>query len=203
MSNPELRPDQPQSSRRDQILDECLFLAGQRGYHGFSLQDLAERCKLTKQGVLHYFPSKDRLLLALLDERDASIEADLLGLLSSGGFEVADSPEASRAIFRESLARVIEHMAAAPDLIRLHVVLRAEAINSEHPASAYFLQRDRATLAWLAERAAPFCEHAVSTSRQILALMIGLQQQWLQEDRGFDLAAEWRCALAILLPATD
>lgn len=190
-------------NRRNQILDHTLILAGQRGYNGFSFKDVAERCHLTKQGVLHYFPSKEDLLRALLDERDASIEADLLGLLAAREFEATDSSDRKLAIFRESLAVVIEHMVRTPDLIRLHVVLRAEAIDREHPACAYFLARDRSTLAWLTQHAAPFCADAEASARHILATMIGLQQQWLQEQMQFDLAKEWRGALAKLLPAPN
>jgi AcrR family transcriptional regulator len=188
------------SSRREQILDETLLLAGQRGYNGFSFKDLAERCGLTKQGVLHYFPSKEKLLHALLAERDASIEADLLGLLEAAEFEGTDSPDRKLAIFRESLALVIEHMAKTPELIRLHVVLRAEAIDPDHPACSYFLERDRRTLGWLTQRTAPFCANAQAAARHILATMIGLQQQWLQEQMQFDLAKAWREALTKLLP---
>jgi AcrR family transcriptional regulator len=195
-----VRSDRRDQSRREQILDETLILAGQRGYNGFSFKDIAERCHLTKQGVLHYFPSKEGLLRALLEERDATIEADLLGLLASAEFETAEEPQHKLAIFRESLAQVIEHMVRTPDLIRLHVVLRAEAIDPSHPACAYFLERDRGTLAWLTERSAPFFGDAEASARHILATMIGLQQQWLQEQMAFDLAKEWRGALAKLLP---
>lgn len=187
-------------SRREQILDETLLLAGHRGYNGFSFKDLAERCHVTKQGILHYFPSKEQLLRALLEERDASIEADLLGLLASGDFETIEDLSQKLAVFRESLAQVIENMARTPELIRLHVVLRAEAIDPDHPACAYFLERDRSTLAWLTERSAPFFDDARASARLILATMVGLQQQWLQEHMAFDLTQEWRGALIKLLP---
>jgi AcrR family transcriptional regulator len=149
---------------------------------------------------LHYFPSKEALILALLDERDASIEADLLELLASKGFDEARHSSTKLAIFRESLANVVRIMVRSPDLIRLHVVLRAEAIDPAHPASSYFKQRDRGTLTWLAQRAAPFSVDAQTLARCILATMIGLQQLWLQEGMMFDLVEEWRAALDRLLP---
>lgn len=187
-------------NKRDLILDETLILAGNFGYRGFSLSDLAARCGLTKQGVMHYFPTKDRLVLALLDERDASLEADLLGLLAAGGYGEAESGARARAVLRDSLEQLVAQMALTPDLIKLHIVLRAEAIDPDHPAAGYFVRRDRATLDWLALRLTPFSDHPTSLARHILATMLGLQQQWLQEGQGFDLPGEWRSALATLLP---
>lgn len=187
------------ASKRERILDETFILLGEKGYRGLSFKDLAERCALTKQGVLHYFPTKPNLLLALLDERDASIETYLLDELSAEGFESSQDPEDKRNILRQSLTRVVEHMAGTPGLIRLHVVLRAEAIGSNHPASDYFLMRDRATLEWLIHRMNGLTPAPASAARQILAIMLGLQQQWLQESYTFDLLSEWQQSLGKLL----
>ena len=63
--------------RRAQILDETMRIIGERGYHGFGIQELAKRCDLTKPGVLHHFGSKDQLLIALLNDRDAKHEKEL------------------------------------------------------------------------------------------------------------------------------
>lgn len=188
------------AGRRDRILDEALVLAGHCGYRGFSFKDLAERCGLTKQGVLHYFPSKEDLLLRLLDERDASIEADLLNLLAATGFDAGSSDMRQLQILRDALAEVIVLMSRSPDLVRLHVVLRGEAISVDHPASSYFNERDRGTLEWLANRLTPFVSEPYSKARQLLAGLLGLQAQWLQEGQGFDLGEEWSLALAALLP---
>src|ERR1700741_3608955 len=54
--------------RRQQILDEAIRLIGQLGYQGFTVQELALRCSLTKGGLLHYFGSKEQLLVAILEE---------------------------------------------------------------------------------------------------------------------------------------
>lgn len=201
MSTAKTNPPPRPAGKRDRILDEALILAGSCGYRGFSFKDLAERCALTKQGVLHYFPSKEDLLLRLLDERDASIEAELLALLDGSGFEPGAGDAKQLEVLREGLAKVIAHMTRFPELIKLHVVLRGEAISVDHPASAYFKARDQATLAWLSERLAPFVPEPHSKARQLLAALLGLQAQWLQEEQGFDLAGEWERALEALLPA--
>jgi AcrR family transcriptional regulator len=185
--------------RRERILDETLRIVGERGYHGFGIQELAERCGLTKPGLLHHFGSKDQLLIALLHDRDEKHEAEL-GQLLLPAFDAAASPQVQRDMFRQALRAVAERSLAQPELVRLQVVLRAEAINPDHPAHDYFVAREEATLGRLAMRAASFSAHPQSTARQILAMMSGLQEQWLREDMRFDYLAEWDRGLKVLLP---
>ena len=59
----QVRPET--TPRRARILDETLRIVSERGYHGFGIQELAERCGLTKPGLLHHFGSRGELLLAI------------------------------------------------------------------------------------------------------------------------------------------
>lgn len=56
--------------RRAEIVRAALEVIAERGYRGTSLAAVAERVGLTQQGLLHYFPTKDALLVAVLEERD-------------------------------------------------------------------------------------------------------------------------------------
>lgn len=56
--------------RRAEIVRAALEVIAERGYRGASLAAVAERVGLTQQGLLHYFPTKDALLVAVLQERD-------------------------------------------------------------------------------------------------------------------------------------
>lgn len=188
----------PERPRRARILEETLRIVGERGYNGFGIQELADRCGLTKPGLLHYFGSKDQLLIALLTEVDASQEAELSALVAP--IDAGASAAAQCELFRRALRTFVERSLAQPELIRLRVVLRVEAINPLHPAHAYFNDRERGTLAWLAERTATFSPNPTSTARQVMAMMAGLEEQWLREGREVDLLAEWDRALALLLP---
>jgi len=51
--------------------------SGKLGYHGLTVQELAKRCGLTNGGLLHYFGSKELLLVAILVERDRR-EAEII-----------------------------------------------------------------------------------------------------------------------------
>ena len=192
-SRPEMTP------RRASILDETLRIVGERGYHGFGIQELAERCGLTKPGLLHHFGSKDQLLIALLNDRDSRHEEEI-GALFLAGYDSVTDPQAQRDLFRRALVTVMERGARQPDLMRLQVVLRSEAINPDHPAHAYFAARQREKMERIARRVASFAPDPQSTARRILATMWGLEQQWLSEELGFDLLAEWDAALDLLLP---
>ncbi|WP_044473486.1 helix-turn-helix domain-containing protein, partial [Streptomyces turgidiscabies] len=58
------------TTRREEILAAALEVFAERGYRRASIDAVAERAGLTRQGVLHYFPSKKRLLHALLQRRE-------------------------------------------------------------------------------------------------------------------------------------
>src|ERR1700751_3581873 len=69
--------------RRAQILDEATKLIGQRGYYGFGIRELAQRCEITDAGLLHHCGSKEKLLIAVLearDRRDAEVVAPYAGI---------------------------------------------------------------------------------------------------------------------------
>jgi AcrR family transcriptional regulator len=184
--------------RREQILEEATRIISQRGYNGFAIQELARRCGITNAGLLHYFESKERLLIGVLEDRDrrdlAAVHsiAGLTGLESPGDFSLAELLKVLRAI--------VERNSTQLELVRLHVVLRAEALNQAHPARQYFLEREAAALLAFARMAAPHVAEPQSTARQLLALMSGLEEQWLRADHGFDLVAEWDRGVALLLP---
>ncbi len=185
--------------RRALILEETLRIVSERGYHGFGIQELADRCGLTKPGLLHHFGSKDQLLISLLNEVDAEQEAGLSARFKET-FDQAATPQAHRETFRQSALAMVAQSMDRPELIRLRVVLRVEAMNPGHPAHHYFRERGAAALARLAHGAATFSATPQTTARLVLATISGLEEQWLREDGTFDLLEEWGRALQLLLP---
>ena len=65
------RPSRTDHGKRTRaaILATAAALFAENGYRGTPLATIAAAVDLTQQGVLHYFPSKEALLLALLDEK--------------------------------------------------------------------------------------------------------------------------------------
>lgn len=185
--------------RRTDILEEAIRVIGERGFRGFSVRELAERCGMTDAGLLHHFGSKIHLLLALLDERDRQ-DAEAIG-------EVLGSEEVRAPGTREGVLRILlalaRRNAERPELVRLYAMLRVEALAPDHPAHGYFLVRDRDARAQFARLLAPLSDAPAALARRVLAALDGLEAQWLQEGCGFDLAAEWEQMVEGLLPRAE
>ncbi|MGE8225494.1 MAG: TetR/AcrR family transcriptional regulator [Stenotrophomonas sp.] len=56
--------------RRQQILDAAMHVFARDGYSNASIAEVASQVGLTLPGLLHHFPSKTDMLLAVLEVRD-------------------------------------------------------------------------------------------------------------------------------------
>ncbi|BDZ46127.1 TetR/AcrR family transcriptional regulator [Naasia aerilata] len=116
----------PGRARQQQILAEATRAFGRAGFDGVTVQEIAEACGISRQGLLHHFASKEDLLMALLRQRDEADEELFRRTLADSG-----SP------FRAILA-VVRANAAAPAITAMFTQLAAEAIRPEHPAHDFF-----------------------------------------------------------------
>jgi AcrR family transcriptional regulator len=181
-------------ARREKILDAAWEAFGEQGYRGASLARIAERAGVSDAGLLHHFPSKQHLLLALLERRDAQDRARVDG--------------AARASLRDALLQLSAENAAAPSMVQLFTVMAAESIEHAHPGHEWFRGRYRRVRTALAERVAAAQEQgeidagldAESTATQLIALLDGLQLQWLLDPDRVDMTATLRDFLAALPP---
>ncbi|MER8047860.1 TetR/AcrR family transcriptional regulator [Streptomyces sp. NPDC094032] len=176
--------------RRAEIVRAALEVIAERGYRGASLGAVAERVGLTQQGLLHYFPTKEALLVAVLEERDRWD--------TSGGRE----REHWRLDLMESL---VEYNAMRPGIVQTFSALLGESVTEDHPARAFFTERytqvrenmadvlraeygDELPGGLTPERVAPL----------LTAVMDGLQYQWLLDPDAVDMGASFRDFLALL-----
>ena len=169
--------------RRAEIVDAAMAVFAEQGFNNLSLRQIAEAVGVSHTLLRHHFGTKDTILQAVLtrrEETEARWRADLFaehGLL-------------------EALPRIMEHNAAIPGLIQLDSLMRAEAVNPDHPAHEYviglarrFRAQLRADLA--AEQAAGRIREDLDldlTATQLAALIEGVQSEWLL-DRSVDMAA--------------
>jgi AcrR family transcriptional regulator len=171
-------------AKRLAILDAALEVFAESGFRAGSLREVAQRVGMSEAGLLHHFRNKSTLLQAVLDHRD-----DLARTIVD--FEEADGVEALR-----GLVRLAQVNAASPGVVELYCVLSAEATAPDHPAHAYFVRRYEyvrevigAAFRRIADsgRLLPGVDPgraAVTT----IALMDGLQVQWLLEPSSTDMA---------------
>lgn len=157
--------------RRQRILDVAERLLSRNGARGTTLAQIAQEAGVSQAGLLHHFESKEQLLNAVLDARDADDEAnaDLSGDLI------------------EQLWRVTERFKRAPELIGTLGVLRMENLDPEAPLHGRFLRRYRSGIDWVAEgirrgqRAGRYRTDIdpVLKAVEIVAFLNGIETSWL------------------------
>ena len=184
--------------RRGAILDQAIGAIGERGYYGFTISELAQRCGLSNAGLLYHFASKDELLLAVLDEIEERETEILLPLVqaASEGTPDAHSMMAVLDVLRTMMVR----STTQPELGRLFAELQVESLNKSHPGYAWWQRRESAVLGLFARLIAPYVEDAASTALHLAAMLDGLFLRWLHAGRSFDAVAAWERALGKLLP---
>jgi AcrR family transcriptional regulator len=62
------RSRQPSSATRERILDAAIDLFWTEGYGGAGLRDIADLASINVASIYHYFPSKQDLLVAIIEQ---------------------------------------------------------------------------------------------------------------------------------------
>jgi AcrR family transcriptional regulator len=179
------------------IIEAAIPIIGQRGYFGFSIKDIAQKCGLSMQGVLHHFGSKEGILQAIIEDREQrDAEAVWGDVLSDdfSGFARLDLDEIKR-----RLHDTVVRNSQQPEVLRLYSMLRTESLFPGHPAHEIFQARTASALQVLTMAFTGKLANPASIARQLLATMSGLEDLWLEESMGFDLVEESDCAIAKIL----
>lgn len=113
--------------RRRLILDVAQRLLVRRGWRSTTLSQIAREAGVSSAGVLHHFPSKEHLLNAVLDARDADDLAH-----ADFGLDIV-----------EQLAAVARRFERSPDLIGSFIVILIENLGPDGPLHERVYQRHR------------------------------------------------------------
>lgn len=175
-----------------EIVRAALEVIAERGYRGAALGTVAERVGLTQQGLLHYFPTKEALLVAVLEERDR--------------WDTGGGTRALADAWRpDLLASLVEYNAMRPGIVQTFSALLGESVTDGHPAREFFAERyaqvrsamadvlraeygDRLPSGLTPEQAAPL----------LAAVMDGLQYQWLLAPESVDMPGTFRAFLDLI-----
>lgn len=177
------------TARREQIIEAATRLIGQRGFWGVSVHDIAAVCGITDAGLLHHFGTKDGLLIAVLERRDAVDDASLALRL---GVDPEMLDDAVRDLpLADVCAAVVARNADQPEIVRLYSVLNAESLTPAHPAHDYFAAREARVIAFFGSARSDLHTDPAVRGRQVIAMMDGIQLRWLRDLDGIDLVAEW------------
>lgn len=158
--------------RRQRILGVAERLLARNGWRNTSLAQIAKEAGVTPAGLLHHFESKEQLLNAVLDARDADdeVHADYL----SGDLVT-------------ELSRVPERFDRAPELVGTFTVLLVENIAPDAPLHDRLHKRYQAAIDIITniiergQRAGEYRTdvNAAAKAVEILAFINGMETLWL------------------------
>ena len=98
-------------STRERILEASLDLFGGRGFDAVSLDEIAREVGVRKQTVLYWFPSKDELLDAVLDEVAGELVVVIDAAVRSAPADTPlDRVDAVAVLLPQDGPAVIEHL---------------------------------------------------------------------------------------------
>lgn len=166
--------------RRQRIVDAAAVRFAADGYHRTAMTTIASDVGISEGGLLHHFPNKRHLLVAVAQHRfDASAQwwdalpDDVTGLATL-----------------DFMVDATRRYLAEPGLIELVVLVSAEAADPSSPAHTVYADRYRTAVAALGARLRAGVERdgldpAVdydAVARECLAVSDGLQLQWVIGD---------------------
>ena len=164
------------------------------GYSGASMAQVAAIVGISVAGLLHHFPSKVSLLMGVLQRRDEVNQ------------RIADEVRAEKSLsgLLGSLRAINRSNATAPGVVRAFTILNAESLLDTHPAWGWFQERyagihrrlhgQFADLVAMGEVRADV--DIAGLVEEILAMMDGLQIQWLRFPDQVDLVARFDTYIA-------
>jgi len=118
--------------RRAELLEAAARAFAVQGYRKVSLASLAAEVGITEQGAMHYFPTKEHLLVGVLDAYDLADE--------EGYRQATGSAETLIGGLLAAMRHRLEHHGQTATLIS---VLMAESVDPTHAAHTWFVERNR------------------------------------------------------------
>lgn len=170
-------------TRRMEILAAAMRRFAEDGYQNAAIGDIARDVGLSLPGLLHHFPTKVDLLLAILAKRDLD-SADFIGHYRAD----------LRGLLR-GMVEIFRRNAGMIEVIRAFAILNAESLMKDHPAKAWFLDRTAEMQKHIAatfERAGDDGSinagiDGEAMAAELIAVMDGLQMLWLRDPDRFDM----------------
>jgi len=162
---------------REAALRAAVELIAQQGYAATSMAQVAAAAGVSPSGLAHHYPSKNALLGAVLDHRDAE---DAVDSRHDGG------PWAAF----DRLVEVARRNTGRRRLVALYMTMIGEAVAPEHPAHDWMVRHYEGVLGQLRDQLQADRERGLlredapiePIARSMVSLMDGLQVQWLLDE---------------------
>jgi AcrR family transcriptional regulator len=181
---------------RQSILEAATRALQAYGYRGASLRKVGELAGIDQSSIMHYFASKEALMLAVLEDAERQ----------SAEFSREHRPEGLRDVPASMVDLARENTDHGSALVTF-AVLEAEATAPDHPLHEYFRERGerrRAALAgWFRVMVdAGLLKAGVDpeiAAGSFLALWQGIEIQWLNAPEGLDVPRHLEHFLSLVL----
>ena len=131
------------SEKRDAVFGAALELFAERGFHGVTVPEIAQKAKVGAGTIYRYFPSKEALVNALYQHHKQELGAHFLS-----GVDLSGPP---RAVFKQFWARACDLARTKPKVL--------EFLELHHHAP-YLDEKSRALEEQILGTAAQFVAHA-------------------------------------------
>ena len=91
-------PMRPMKLSREQVISTCAIQFKKHGYHGTSMQMLAQACGLTKGAFYHHYSNKEQLVVDILKEVNQHLQTHVFKIATQNQLAVIDRFEAMHRI---------------------------------------------------------------------------------------------------------
>lgn len=182
---------------KERIVYAAFETFARAGYRRGSVREVADRSGISEAGLLHHFPSKAALLVAVLEYWDARA-SKTFALIPANG--------------RDTLAEIVALAASAArtaGVVQLFTAISSEATEPKHPAHTYFRRRYTTARHLIAETLREVAARGElradvdidSAASRAVAIWDGMHIQWLFDPGVVDVATGLRAYLDGLLAA--
>lgn len=171
---------------KEKIIQAATKFFAEKGFRGATLADIAQAADLSEAGLIHHFPSKSHLLMAVLTERDR-LDKDRFDPRKVG----------NQGDILSSFKELVKHNETVPGLVQLFTTLVAESIFEQHPGHEFFIRRYQVTRYETLEGVRQGqCDGTIRSdvsadhlTIMLYAMMDGIQIQWLLEPENINMSA--------------
>jgi AcrR family transcriptional regulator len=185
--------DEARTARRDQITAAAAECFARAGYHLTTMADIAEAAGVSKGTPYLYFPGKEALFIALYEEWDCGLAAQVDAAIGGLAEPARRSPAA---VLPAVASAIAAHVTANPQTCR--VLMEATTLAAYEPAIAAKVQAANTAsldqLAGLFQAGAAAGDWPEGTdpalrARLFMAGVYGLMSQWHTAPGSFSLEA--------------
>jgi AcrR family transcriptional regulator len=160
--------------RRELILGVAAEQFAEHGYRNLSMRQLAGACDMSAPGLMHYFPTVELLLEAVLERRDVR------DLAAAATRYPAD------ATFTERVRATIAHYRENSSEVHHFAIVEGEALDPRHPAHQFFRRRQQRNHDLMLELLEDHYDNAEELTFLLAAALEGLRWRWMASSPEFD-----------------